>query len=140
MNLQHAGKQFDSLDASEVEVSALQQAYAPVNPAISVPLLDRHTSKRLTFRPDPLVPTGERADEPSLRSTWEHPNPKYCDAGAGAPGVVVIAGDDAQPLPDGIAQRRIDYRLSRQFIGSENVFGYKSIVKAYLPAHYPQRR
>jgi hypothetical protein len=81
-------------------------------------------------------------DESSLRFTWEHKHPKYYDAGADglrAEAVVVIADDDAQLLPDGIAQRLIGYRLSRQFIASENVFGYRTIVKVYLAAHYPRR-
>ena len=66
----------------------------------------------------------------------------YYAASAGglrAEAVVVIADDDAQSLPDGIAQRLIGYRLSRQFIASENIFGYRSIVKVYLAGHHPQR-
>lgn len=142
VNLKQAGEYLDSLDASEVEVIALQQRHAAVNPAVSVPLLDLHTSKRLIFRSDVLAPTGRGVDESSLRFTWEHKHPKYYDAGADglrAEAVVVIADDDAQLLPDSIAQRLIGYRLSRQFIASENVFGYRTIVKVYLAAHYPRR-
>jgi hypothetical protein len=142
VNLKQAGEYLDSLEAAEVEVIALPQRHAAVNPAVSVPLLDLHTSKRLIFRSDGLAPTGRGADESSLRFTWEHRNPKYYDAGAGAlraEAVVVIADDEAQSLPDGIAQRLIGYRLSRQFIASENVFGYRTIVKVYLAGHYPQR-
>ena len=142
VNLQQAGEYLDSLDATEVEVIALQQRYAAVNPAVSVPLLDLHTSKRLIFRPDGLAPTGQGVDESSLRFTWEYRNPKYYAAGAGglrAEAVVVIADDDAQSLPDGIAQGLIGYRLSRQFIASENIFGYRTIVKVYLAGHHPQR-
>ena len=142
VNLQQAGEYLDSLDASEVEVVALQQRYAAVNPAVSVPLLDLHTSKRLIFRPDGLAPTGRGVDESSLRFTWEYSNPKYDYAGAGGPKaevVVVIADDVAEPLPHCIAQELIGYRLSRQFIASENVFGYRTIVKVYLAGHYPRR-
>lgn len=142
VNLQEAGEYLDSLDASEVEVIALQQRYAPVNPAVSVPLLDLHTSKRLIFRSDALASTGRGVDESPLRFTWEYRTPKYYDAGSGAPkpeAVVVIADDDSQPLPDRIAQRLIAYRLSRQFIASENIFGYRTIVRVYLAGHYPLR-
>lgn len=141
VNLRQAGEYLDSLEASEVEVIALQQRYAAVNPAVSVPLLDLYTSKRLIFRPNGLAPTGRGVDESPLRFTWEYRNPKYYDAGAGGPkakAVVVIADDEAQPLPDRIAQRVGAYRLSRQFIASENVFGYRTIVKVYLAGHYPQ--
>ncbi len=143
VNLKQAGKYLDSLDASHVEVIALQQRYAAVNPAVSVPLLDLYTSKRLIFRPNGLAPAGRGADESSLRFTWEYRNPKYYNAGAGEPragAVVVIADDDAQSLPDRIAQRLIGYRLSRQFIASENIFGYKTIVRVYLAGHYPQQK
>jgi len=142
VNLQQAGEYLDSLDVSEVEVIALQQRYAAVNPAVSVPLLDLHTAKRLIFRPDGLVPTGRDVEKSALRFTWEYRNPKYYAAGAGglrAEAVVVIADDDAQSLPDGMAQGLIDYRLSRQFIASENIFGYRTIVKVYLAVHYPRR-
>ncbi len=143
VNLQQAGEYLDSLDASEVEVIALQQRYAAVNPAVSVPLLDLHTSKRLIFRSDALASSGRGVAESPLRFTWEHRNPKYYDAGAGGPraeAVVVIADDDAQSLPDGITQRLSGYRLSRQFIASENIFGYRTIVKVYLAGHYPRQR
>jgi len=141
MNLQQAGEYLDTQDAVEVEVVALQQSQAAINPAVSVPLLDLYTSKRLTVRLDELAPAGPHADESSLRFTWEYRSPEYYGGGGRrAEVVVVIADDEAQPLPDGIAQRLIDCRLSRQFIGSENVFGYKTVVKAYLPVHYPQKR
>jgi len=66
------------------------------------------------FRPDGSVPAGPHADASSLRFTWEYRNPEYYDGGGRrAEVVVVIADDDAQPLPDGIAQRLTDYRLSR---------------------------
>ena len=48
--------------------------------------------------------------------------------------MVVIASDPAQPLPASIGQRLQGYRLSREFIVLENVFGYRTIVKVYLPA------
>ena len=137
-NLKQAGEYLDSLEASEVEVIALPQRRATVNPAVSVPLLDLHTSKRLIFRSEGLAPTGRGVDESSLRFTWEQRNPKYYDSGAGAGGLraeaaAIIADDDAQPLPDSVAQRLIGRYLSRQFIASEHVFGYRTIVKVYLP-------
>lgn len=141
VNLQRAGEYLDSLAASEVEVIALQQRYAAVNPAVSVPLLDLHTAKRLIFRSDGLAPAGQDVETSALRFTWEYRNPMYYDDAVGprAEAVVIIADDDAQPLPDRIKQRLIGYRLSRRFIASENVFGYRTIVKVYLAGHYPGR-
>ena len=119
----------------------MQQRYAAVNSAISVPLLDLYTSKRLTFRGDASGPSVRGIDEPSLRFTWEQENPDYYDAGAGGPraeAVAVIADDEAQPLSDCVAQRLAGCRLLRRFITSENVFGYKTIVKVYLAGHHPR--
>jgi len=139
-NLQQAGEYLDSLDVSEVEVITLQQRHAVVSPAVSVPLLDLHTSKRLVYRSDGVPATGRGVDESSLRFTWEYRNPMYYAVeGRRAEAVVIIADDDAQSLPDRIAQGLIAYRLSRQFIASENIFGYRTIVKVYLAGHYPRR-
>jgi hypothetical protein len=136
-NLQQAGAYLDSLNVAEVEVIALQQRRVAINPAVSVPLLDLHTAKRLVFRPDPVAPAERDAKTAALRFTWENKNPKYYEAGAGGfMAVAVIADDEAQPLPDRIAQRLRGYRLSRQFIASEDVFGYRTIVKVYLAGHY----
>lgn len=139
MNLQQAGEYLDSLDVSEVEVIALQQRFVAVNPAVSVPLLDIHTAKRLIFRPEELVPPGHGVETSPLRFTWEHRNPGYYQAGAGNPkarAIVVIADDNAQALPDHVAQRLTGYLLSRQFIVSENTYDYKTIVKVHLAAQY----
>ena len=71
MNLQQVGEYLDTLDAVDVEVVALQQSQAAINPAVSVPLLDLYTSKRLIVRLDKPAPAGPHADESSLRFTWE---------------------------------------------------------------------
>jgi hypothetical protein len=140
VNLKHAGEYLDTLDAAEVEVFALQQRHVAINPAVSVPLLDLHTAKRLVFRPDGLAPAGQDVETSALRFTWEYKNPSHYAAGAPrAEAVVVIADDDSQPLPYGVTQRLIGYHLARRFIASENVFGYGTIVKVYLIEHYPQR-
>lgn len=140
MNLKQAGEYLDSLDASSVEVIALPQRRAALNPAVSVPLLDIHTSKRLIFRSRELAPADRGAEESPLRFTWEHRNPKYYDAEAPrADAVVLIADDEAQPLPEDVVQRLVGYRLARQFAASEKVRDYRTIVKIYLLAHHPRR-
>ena len=137
-NLKLAGEYLDSLEADRVEVIALPQLHAFVNPAVSVPILDLFTSKRLVVRHDSVAaPATETLRQSSLRFTWEYRNPTYYAAGtdgAGESAVVVIACDPAQPLPDSIGQRLQGYRLSREFMIVENVFGYRTIVHVYLPA------
>ena len=141
VNLQQAGEYLDSLATAEVEVIALQQRRVAINPAVSIPLLDLYTAKSLLSRANEFVPTGRGVDESPLRFTWERGIPKYYDDGAIGPragAVVVIADDDAQPLPDRVAQRLVGYNLSRRFIVSEDIFAYRTIVKIYLAGHYPQ--
>ena len=137
-NLKQAGEYLDSLQVDRVEVIALPQLHALVNPAVSVPILDLFTSKRLVIRHDAVAaPAAEALRESSLRFTWEHRSPAYYAAGMDATGdsaVVVIASDPAQPLPASVGQRLQGYGLSREFIASENVFGYRTFVQVYLPA------
>jgi hypothetical protein len=137
-NLKQAGAYLDSLEADTVEVIALPQLHALVNPAVSVPILDLFTSKRLVVRHDAVAaPAAEALGKSSLRFTWAYRNPAYYAAGTDAPGdsaVVVIASDPAQLLPASIGQRLQGYRLSRAFIVSEDVFGYRTIVQVYVPA------
>ena len=119
-----------------MEVIALQQRHVVINPAVSVPLLDLHTAKRLIFHSDGLAPTAQDVKTSALRFTWEYTNPMYYAAGGRrVEAVVIIADDDSQSLPAGIEQRLVGYNLSRKFIASENVFGYQTIVRVYLAGH-----
>jgi len=136
-NLKQAGAYLDTLPADRVEVIALPQLHALVNPDVSVPILDLFTSKRLVLRHDAgAAPAAETLSKSSLRFTWEYHNPAYYAAATDAPAdsaVAVIASDPAQLLPASIGPRLRGYRLSRQFIVADNVFGYRTIVQVYLP-------
>ena len=134
-NLQTAGAYLDSLENDAVEVVALPQLAARVNPEIVVPLLDLHTAKRLVADTTQPSPPPEVANLP-LRFTWEYRHPKfYADAGRarGTLPVAVIAGERATNLPPSLAQRLAQHRLAREFTVSENVFGYQTLVSVHLP-------
>ncbi|TAK50695.1 MAG: hypothetical protein EPO27_03760 [Betaproteobacteria bacterium] len=134
-NLQTAGAYLDSLDDEAVEVVALPQRGARVNPAIVVPLLDLHTAKRLVADAARLPSPPEVARLP-LRFTWEYRHPPfYGEAGqtAKALPVAVVAGERAADLPPSLAQRLARHRLTREFAVSEQVFGYQTLVSVYLP-------
>ncbi len=135
-NLKQAGAYLDTLQTDRVEVIALPQLHALVNPAVSVPLLDLFTSKRLVLRAAALAaPGAEVLSQSSLRFTWEQRNPAYYAAAtdsAAASAVVVIASDAAQLLPTSIAAQLPGYRLTREFSVAENIFGYRTIVQVYL--------
>lgn len=144
VNLKQAGEYLDSLGGESVEVIALPQLHALVNSAVSVPILDLFTSKRIVYRHDPvLAPAAETLSKSSLRFTWEYRSPSYYAAGADDrvdSAVVVISSDLHQSLPADVGKRLHDYRLSRVFNVSENIFGYRTIVKVYLPAQHPRSR
>lgn len=135
-NLQAAGAYLDTLDNEAVEVVALPQRRARVNPEIAVPLLDLHTGKRLVAHGmhAPLPP--EAAHLP-LRFTWEYRHPASYAAGirdGDALPVAVVAGEDVMDLPQWLAQRLAGHHLSREFSVSEKVFGYQTLVSVFLPA------
>ena len=134
-NLQTAGAYLDSLDNEAVEVVALPQRGARVNPAIVVPLLDLHTAKRLVADAARLPSPPELARLP-LRFTWEYRHPPfYGETGRAAQAlpVAVVAGERGADLPSSLAQRLAQHRLAREFAVSERVFGYQTLVSVYLP-------
>jgi len=136
-NLKHAGAYLDTLGDESIEVVTLPQVHVPVNPAISVPLLDLHTGKRLiAVAEQSPPPEAGRANSP-LRFTWEYRSSAYYGApsrdGRRLP-VAVIASDAATKLPPWLARRLAGHRLAREFTDSENVFGYRTFVSVYLPA------
>jgi len=137
VNLKQTGEYLDSLAGDRVEVVVLPQVHALINPEVSLPILDLFTSKQLVYRDEPVVaPSSAALNQSSLRFSWEHRNPSYYSAAADAPGgsaVVVIAADIDQPLPARAVNRLRGYRLSREFNVTENIFGYRTIVKVYLP-------
>ena len=147
-NLQQAGAYLDGVNAQRIEVIALEQTRAGIHPAVSVPLLDLFTRKPLVYRPDlaPLSPPAGVATSP-LRFTWESALPRYYLAAAAIPeprtAVAVILGDPSQLLPQRVAQRLSQHCLSGEFMTSEGVYGYQTIVRIYQPAsdlkqHCPQ--
>ncbi len=137
-NLQRAGAYLDTLDAPRVEVIALEQTRAGIHPAVSVPLLDLVTHKPLAYRPDlvPLSPPAGIAISP-LRFTWEYPLPQYYLAASNSEprtAVAVILDGRSGVLPERVAQHLAQHCLSAEFMTSEQVFGYQTLVRVYQPA------
>jgi hypothetical protein len=134
-NLQSAGAYLDSLDSEMIEVVALPQRAARVNPEIVVPLLDLHTAKRLVAdAARPSLPA-ELASLP-LRFTWEYRHPGFyghADRATWPLPVAVVSGEQTAALPPPLAQRLAQHRLAREFKVSENIFGYQTLVSVYLP-------
>lgn len=136
VNLKNSGKFLNSLDVANIEVFTLPQEKSVINPAISVPLLDLFTNKRVTYGMD-IDPTGvwEKVQKSALRFTWEYKNPPYYmndtkDLGK-VTAVVVISSDPNQLIPGHIEQRIKKYNSSKEFKTFSNLFRYRTVVTVY---------
>ncbi|MDP2168539.1 MAG: glycosyltransferase family 39 protein [Thermodesulfovibrionales bacterium] len=139
INLKDAGRFLDSLDVDAVEVFTLPQK-SNVNPAVSVPLLDLFTKKRIIYdygpdnRPLPEGIAPEDIERSPLRFTWEYKNPAYYafgdKAGTNA-AMVLISGSREAVVPAHIRQRLRGYRKCREFEVFSDDFRYKTIVAVF---------
>ncbi|MDH3370630.1 MAG: glycosyltransferase family 39 protein [Gammaproteobacteria bacterium] len=141
VNLAHAGTVLDTVAAESLEVVVLPSLRSAVNPAISVPLLDLYTHKRLVYRSDlsqlPRPNTAGLAMSP-VRFTWEVPVAAFHamtphNVTHDIPVAVIISAPD-QPLPWAVAQRLTGYRLAGEFLGADKVFHHQTLVRIYVPA------
>lgn len=144
VNLKKAGEYLDSIDEDRVEVFTRSRADSEVNQAVSVPILDLFTRKKVIYRDERNPPPASvRVEESPLRFTWDYRNPAYyADDGAGGnAAIVVISGDVGQPLPEHVARKLRGYRLARAFAASEGVFQHATIVDVYRasPSRDPGR-
>ncbi|GMR06311.1 MAG: hypothetical protein BMS9Abin25_0898 [Gammaproteobacteria bacterium] len=141
-NLSQAGKYFDSIDAETIEVVALPQLSSIVNPAVSVPVLDLLTQKRLVYRYDEdLIQRPGSVEKSSLRFTWEYKDPEFFLADAGSSTGVsekytplaIIFSDRRQIIPARIAERIEGYRMTRELMVFDRVFKYQTMIRVYQP-------
>ncbi|MBI2879306.1 MAG: glycosyltransferase family 39 protein [Candidatus Rokubacteria bacterium] len=139
VNLMAAGAYLDALDADVVEVLVLPQPGSGVNPAVSVPLLDLHTAKRLVARVEPPASAQpEEIERSPLRFTWAYVLPAYYAPGAASPSgpgtrVLILARPD-QPLTAGVEDALRGYRLERAFEVREPWFRYGTVLRVYRQA------
>lgn len=137
VNLMHAGEYLNTLQGIAVEVVTIAPEDPVANPAVSVPLLDLFTHKKIRYHylDEPLLPRDEVLRS-SLRFTWEYRNPAYYgfgpDAAATMP-VVVLSNASDGPLPEELARKLEGYRLSQSFLANEDVFRYTVGVRVYQP-------
>ena len=133
-NLMAAGERLDAMDADQVEVFTLPQERSIVNPAVTVPILDLYTGKRIVYRGHAITPPDSRAVATSpLRFTWEFDIPPYYAPGRESAGaaVAVIASHTDQQLPDSVAAEIAGLRLSDDFTLSDRIFRFRTIVRVY---------
>lgn len=142
-NLQKAGAYLDGLDVAHVEVITLEQPRVAINPVVSLPLLDLFTHKPLTYRPDlTFFSTPAEVGTSPLRFTWEYSLPRYYREASSYPvphsTVALIFAEPSQALPPRVAQRLERHCLAGEFMASEGVYGYQTLVRIYQPASLPK--
>ena len=132
-NLQRAGAFLNTLHGKNVEVVTLPRKDDDVNIAVSVPILDLFTNKKIhyTYKLQ-YAPSPEKIAVSPLRFTWMYKNPEYYegDFAPGAP-VAVISGGFPGMLPETVAQKLIKLEHSKSFILADHIFTHQTLVTVY---------
>ncbi len=149
-NIQSAGAFLNTLPGKDIEVITLPRKDDDVNIAVSVPILDLFTDKRIHYvycRGGYLkyMPPPEKIAVSPLRFTWKYKNPDYY---SGAPrrdfdlpghssgpssgaAVTVIAGEPVSTLPEEVARAVKKYKNSKSFCISDDIFDHQTLVTVY---------
>jgi hypothetical protein len=136
VNLKYAGNFADSLKETEIEVFTLLPKDPVLNPAVSVPILDLFTGKKIIYDYDRELFTqpAEKIEKSPLRFTWEYENPPYYDRGpfdSRDPIILVISEKPDDPLPEELITRLAQYHHLNTFGISEEIFRYQTILRIY---------
>lgn len=134
-NIRDAAAYLDSLEVTIVEVfTPLPQDYV-MNPAVSVPLLDLHTKKKIVYRYDEAeYPLSEDKSTSALRFTWTYKNPLYYQEEAKEEekkAVLIITDSIGRNLPLSILQKIAGLSEKQTFEISDNTFRHQTLVMVY---------
>jgi hypothetical protein len=136
VNLKDAGKFVDSLNEPHIEVFTLMPQNPVLNPAVSVPILDLFTRKKIIYDYDRRLfdQPKEKIEKSPLRFTWEYENPEYYTGKSSdnaERAVLVISEKPDDALPPDLASRIKGYILTTTFKTSEEIFRYQTCVRIY---------
>ncbi|MDA8078045.1 MAG: glycosyltransferase family 39 protein [Nitrospiraceae bacterium] len=135
VNLKDAGAYLDTMRERTVKVYVLPPEDPALNPAVSVPLLDLFTRKRIVYSYDPrdFQQPLEKIEKSPLRFTWEYRNPDYYQDNAAENDavVVVVSESGGDPLPQNISRIIAGYSLVKVCDAHEDVFQYRTSVRIY---------
>jgi len=137
-NLQAAGAYLDSLELEEIEVLTVQPEDSTVNIAVTVPVLDLFTQKKISYHYDKSnTPPLEDIKESPLRFTWEYTNPAHYESGSSVTesvrGIVLIANGPVKELPHEIEKRVSVLNAVQVFNRTTGLFRFNPVVAIYLP-------
>jgi hypothetical protein len=133
VNLKEAGEFVDTLEGKDIEVFTPATSPPVLNPAVSVPIFDLYTGKRVRYNYRPaFFPEPDVVKKSALRFTWEYKNPSYYkDPPLKGSPVVVIDNESEGALPEEVRQKTSGLTRSRVFNTSEGIFGYQTLVSVY---------
>lgn len=136
VNLKQAGNFLDTLDIDAVEVFTAPQRSYPINPAVSVPLLDLFTSKKIVYHYRPGASSPDEDIRLSrFRFSWEYQNPGYyastAQGTAGKRAVVLILGRLRDDIPPEAADSISGLHSSMSFTTINPLFRYQTLVRIY---------
>ena len=133
-NLRDAGKYLDSLDVTHVEVlTPLPQDYV-MSPAVSVPLLDLYTSRKIVYRyEESEYPQPEDMGTSALRFSWTYRNPLYYQEGAKykKKALLIISDRIEKNVPIPMLDRLSDLSEQRIFAIRDNAFRHQTLVTVF---------
>jgi 4-amino-4-deoxy-L-arabinose transferase-like glycosyltransferase len=135
-NLQAAGKYLDKINTSTAEIIIITEEKPVLNPAISVPLLDIYTQKKVYYTGRLLSSEErERAKSSPLRFTWEYPMPKYysLESGQGVQpdGLAIIADRPDFSANQDLQKKIAEFSQSKNFHRTTGVFQHQTYVTIY---------
>jgi len=134
VNFMEAGKYLDALPADTVEVLTPAAGHSAVNPAVSVPVLDLFTAKKIHYRYE-AVDLPESGRTSPLRFTWTYSNPRYYETGegdsSGSGPIVIITSEHGETLSDAVIRRTAGYRKTAEFNSSTGIFQFSPDVIIY---------
>lgn len=133
VNLKSAGEAVDELSIDYVEVFSIAPEDAIYHPAVSVPILDIFTHKKIKYELRVDFPPDEIISSSALRFTWSYRNPEYYESHEGKKAIVVIAQNANESYPEYVNQALRGYRLHASFeTTSAGSYAYETIVRVYV--------
>lgn len=136
INIKEAGSFLDSREIATARLTTPSGQNQIVNPAISAPLLDYFTQKRIIYTTQ-LVSKEKLAEvkESPLRFTWEYVPPPFYQAeaygGQKPDALVVVAATRNQSLSQDLQIKIKGYAKRVDFFKTSGVFRHQTLVTVY---------
>jgi Dolichyl-phosphate-mannose-protein mannosyltransferase len=135
-NFMNAGNYLDGLEITGAEVLTVLSENSPVNPAVSVPLLDIFTKKKLSYTYDMKIPiSAVKIEKSPLRFTWEYKNPRYYEmpenTKKSSAAVVIVSDGPPGELSPEIRQKIAELNETETFDIRDKIYEYQPVVTVY---------